>query len=110
MCMVFAVLPAIGYRLSATDSRLKFVADTPHGLHVARSLRVRFDLLAEPPDVDGDRPAVAGVRPIPNLVEQFVACEDLTRMLGQEFEQVEFAGGQLDRLPGDLDLTPVRPN
>src|SRR5215217_4243057 len=88
--------------------RLEFVADAPDCFDVARFLRVSFDLLTKPANVDGNSPAVAGIRPVPHLVEKLVPSENLAGMPRQELEQIEFARSEIHTLAGHRDLAAVR--
>src|SRR3954468_23228526 len=79
-------------------SRLQLVADAPDRLDVARSDGVRLDLFTEAADMDGDGALVAVPLEVPDVVQELLAREDLPGALGQEVEQVELFGGQVDRL------------
>ena len=65
------------------------VADAPDGLQGPRLRRVVLDLLAQPPDMDGDRAGVERGRVAPDASHELVAREDPARMAGEEPEQVE---------------------
>src|SRR5262245_35709173 len=60
--------------------------------------------------MDGDGTAIAGVRPVPDLVQELIAGEDLTRVSGQELQEVEFPRGEFDAGVADFDLPTIRPN
>src|SRR5262249_54305767 len=62
------------------------------------------DLVAQAADVDLDDVRIGDVVVTPDAVEERLAGEDLTGMGDQEFEEVEFARGQLDRTIGAPDL------
>src|SRR5689334_10744187 len=70
--------------------RLVAVADTPHGHDAPGHGRVGFELLAQPPHVDGDGRGVAE-RPAPHLGEQLLPGKGLARVPHQEDEQVVLA-------------------
>jgi hypothetical protein len=56
--------------------------------------------------VDRERVAIAVLAPEP--LEQLLAGEDLARVTSQVLQQLELAGRERHRLPGDPDL--VRPH
>src|SRR5437762_10480087 len=89
-------------------ARVELVADTPDRLDVAGADRIGLDLLAQASDVDGHGAGVADEVVVPDLVEELLAAEDLTGVAGQEVEEVELLGGQVDRAVADLDRARLR--
>src|SRR4051794_33273562 len=53
--------------------------------------------------------AVACIGPIPHAVEQILPREDLTRVVGEKDQEIEFAGGELDLPAVAFDLAAIRP-
>src|SRR3954453_1453880 len=88
--------------------RLELIPNAPDCLEVARAHRVGLDLLAQAPDVDGDGAGVAVELEVPDLVEELLAREDLAGMAGEEEEEVELAGGQVERHAVAPDIAPAR--
>ena len=72
----------------------KTIADAPHGQDVAWLGRVRLDLFAQTMDVHGDCAVVGRVLIAPYAFEQLVAAEDLSRVAGEEVQQLELGAGQ----------------
>src|SRR5207244_7943010 len=79
-------------------SRREPVADAPDGLEVAGPRGLVLDLLAQPPDVDGDGARVEGRRVAPDPPHQMLTREHPPRMAGEEPEEVELACGETQRL------------
>src|SRR5699024_2409106 len=83
------------------------VADTAHGHHDRRVLRIVLDLGAQPLDVDVHQARVRAVAVPPHVAQQHVAGEDLPRLARQLREQVELERGEGDQLIAAAHLVPV---
>src|SRR5436190_23979878 len=90
-------------------SVFELIANAPDRLDIAGPFRILLDLLSEAAHMHRHRATVARVGPVPYLVEQVLPREDLTMVPGEEFEQIELAGGQFDFVFADLDLPAIRP-
>ena len=69
--------------------------------------RVGFDLRAESADVHVDQSTITEVAVPPHLIEEFLAAEDPSRILGEFTEQTEFGLREMDLLSGPDDLAFV---
>src|SRR5690606_32909737 len=76
---------------SGSSRRLTFEAipDAPDSRDEFWVGGIFFDLLAQPADVDRQRMSVAEIAP--EALVDLIACEDLTRILSQQLQNVEFA-------------------
>ena len=84
------------------------IADAANGRDVARRFGVVAELLAQPPDVDVDRPIHdVGLVPAVDRVEQLVAGQDSAVGLDDRLEEAELDSGERDRLTGAGDLVAV---
>src|SRR5262245_26860918 len=71
--------------------------------------RVHLHLLAQPRHVHRHRRRIAQIGVVPYPIEQLLAAEHLARMAGQEVEQLELVGTQLDHLLAPFSLLPLLP-
>src|SRR6476469_2100535 len=85
---------------SGPQSRFQPVADAAHGHQIARP-----ELVPQAMHMFGHRGlALPAPRAGPDLLEKLRTGEHVSRVRGEEGEQVELAGGERHRLPVDLDL------
>src|SRR5438132_8787649 len=80
-----------------TMLRLKLVPHPPNCLQVSRTRGNRFDLGAETAHVHGNGSVITGKFVVPHVVEQLIAAEHLTRVPGEEEQQVKFPRCHRDR-------------
>ena len=88
--------PDDGQRRRLTPGRIEPVADPANGHQVRRLFGFGLDLRAQPADMDVDRPRVAVVTVAPRSVEQLAPGPGASRVAGQDGEQIEFLGPQMD--------------
>src|SRR5262245_32036883 len=75
---------------------------------MARVGRVELDLLAQPPDVNSDRPRVEGRLVAPDAAHQLVTRKDPAGVPGEKPEQVELLRRQPESTPGLADVAGAR--
>ena len=68
----------------------ELVANATHGEQMPRLSRHGFDLFSHPTHMDIDGAAAAEELVSPDLLEQLLACENLTGVLREEVQQVKF--------------------
>ena len=80
------------------------VADAANGQQMRRLFGFRFDLRAQPADMDVDRPRVAVVPVAPRSVKELAPGPGASRVAGQDGKQIEFLGPQMDEpaIPAQL--------
>src|SRR6516225_5726276 len=76
----------------------KAVADSPHGEEVTRRGRIPLEALAQAQDEVIHRAGRGKYVVSPDTLEQILARDDLTRVLGQHLEDHRFLLGELLRL------------
>src|SRR5262249_40169854 len=91
-------------RRGRAGSWIEAVADAPDRVQVERPARIGFDLLAQPPHVDGHRARVDCPLVAPDAGHQLVPGEDVAGMRGEEPEQLELLRGELKGGPGTAGL------
>src|SRR5262245_22112389 len=84
-----------------------FGADLEAAARLGRDRRRVAELAPQLPDVDVDRPRVAGEGVAPDPLEQLVARQDEALVVEQLPEEVELLRRQLDLLLADLHLAPA---
>src|SRR5438874_11368764 len=89
---------------AALFSVRELVTDAPNGQHQLRVLRVIFDLCTQAIDVRINCPVVPFIRIIPNLLEQILAREDPSMVRGEQKQQIEFLGCEVNMTFGDRNL------
>src|SRR5437667_12737524 len=89
---------------AALFSVRELVTDAPNGQHQLWVLRVIFDLCSQAIDVRINCPVVPFIRIIPNLLEQILAREDAARVRGEQAQQIEFLGCEVNMPVGDSNL------
>ena len=79
-----------------TPGRIEPVADAANGDQMRRLFGLGLDLRAQPADMDVDRPRVTVVTVAPRSVKELAPRPGATRVAGQDGEQIEFLGPQVD--------------
>src|SRR6266511_3353299 len=73
------------------------VTDPGDGQDQAGTAGIRFDLLAQPPDLDVDDPLTFGTRIVsPNILDDLGASQHLAWVAGKVHQQAKFCGRQGD--------------
>lgn len=67
------------------------IAEAVNGDDVLRFRRIRFDFLSQPGDMVIDRTRNRAAFIAPNLIQQLIACDDLTLMTNQITQDLKFA-------------------
>ena len=89
---------ALGRRVRRRAIENHDVAVSNGGVDEPRSVRIRLDLSSEPPDRVVNGPREPWIRKFPQVAQELVAPNDLTRAFGQVLQQVEFTMGEMDLL------------
>src|SRR5215204_7763830 len=82
----------------------ELVTDAPDGQNHLRVLGVVLDLGSQAVDVRVNRAVVALVGVVPNLLQEVLPREDAAGVGGEEPEQLELLGRELDLPVADRDL------
>ena len=98
------LIPAVGLLLVVAARHLagsggleiQPVADAAHGDKTHRLIGIGLELRAEPGDVDVDRPRIARVIGAPDAIEQLPTRVDATRMRGQQRQQAQLLGPEVE--------------
>src|SRR5215468_5892743 len=77
-----------------------------HAAHGGNSHATRFHLLSEPVDVDLDRVGADLLAPSTQVSDELFLGHELSRALEEEFEEREFARGQIEPLTVELGDAP----
>src|SRR6266550_2098564 len=88
------------------DGGLELVTVAPHGLDVAGTVRLFFDLGSDPHDVHVERSCVAAVIVAPDFRQQPFPGHQPARIAHQDFENVELLSRELDEPASDVHLAP----
>src|SRR4030081_3423636 len=109
--VVCAKAPSRSFIVQSPPSRRPpLIPDSANRQHHLRVFRVLLDLRPEPLHMDVHEPGVRGVAVAPDLLEEHLTGEHLTRLAGQRHRQVELQRGERDGpafpghlVPGDID-------
>ena len=89
--------------MSRLDRRAGLVADASDGQHDLGLIRVILDLGAQALHVNVDQTSVSGMTVAPDLLQQHLASEHLTGLLGKADKQVELQRSESKGKPGTRD-------